>query len=303
MPASARIVPCSLLIALLFAMATPPTAHAQHAGFVVFGEPNEAGANAPAEHRFVHPVTAPYFHEDSFVTTDVRAWYVYHDFPKASAIGGGHTDVAALQVRVALLDNLQFVAYKDGFATFNSGAVSADGFMDIGAGVKWSFLQDWENQFHAAVGVGYEIKAGSGTVLQNDEEFRLWGSVNKGFDRLHLGGTVNLFLAPDDRAPLGDSHHVSWHLHADYRVCDWFSPVVELNGYHILDEGTIALPFSGVDVANLGGNKSEDVVTIGIGAEFRPMDQLQIRAAYETSLTDQNDLFGWRWTLSLIWSF
>src|SRR5690606_35391043 len=107
---------------------------------------------------------------------------------------------------------------------------------------KWNFLQDWDNQLHAAVGVGYEIASGDDEILHDDDEWRLWLSVNKGFDRLHLGGTVNFFLADDHNQGAGNSDRLSWHVHADYYVCEWFSPLVELNGYHVLDRGFEAVP-------------------------------------------------------------
>ena len=287
---------------------TTPSAQAQHAKLVLFGEPSEAAADVPESHQFVHPVTSPYFHEDSFVTSDVRAWYLRHSIP--TGLGGGEAHVYAAQLRLALTNEFQFVAYKDGWVDYNSGlAGGAEGDMDIAAGIKWNFIQDWDQQLHVAVGAGYEIASGEGNVFQNDDEWRLWASINKGYDELHLGGTVNLFLADDSSQGLGNSHYLTWHVHADYYVCDWFSPVVEFNGYHVLQEGTIGgaapLGFSGVDVANLGGDASEPVITLGIGAEIRPIEEydIKIRAAYEPAITDKTDLWGSRWTTSVVWSF
>jgi len=295
-----RTSSCALLLPLV---TLTGAVCAQHADFVLFGEKNEKGASQPAEQRFVHPVTAPYFHEDSFVTSDLRGWFVHHDFPKSSAIGGGDAQVAALQLRLALTDTIQLVAYKDGFITFDTPLVDESGLNDIAAGLKWNFLQDWDNQFHAAVGAGYEIRAGNGKVLQNDDEFRLWASANKGFDKLHLGGVVNVFFADDEDSGLGNSDWLSWHLHADYWVCEWFSPILEINGYHTMDEGLEVLPFSGVDVANFGGGEGEDVITAGLGGEFRIGENVALRGAYETPLTRNEDLFGWRWTFSVVYSF
>jgi len=278
-------------------------ASAQHADFVLFGDPNPAAASQTANQKHVHPITSGYFHEDSFVTSDVRAWFIYHDFPKSSVIGGGNAEVYAAQVRLALTESLQLVAYKDGYISWDTGIVKDDGWNDIAAGLKWNFIQDWENEFHAAVGVGYELSTGSSAVLQDDDEWRFWASVNKGIEDLHLGATVNYFITDDPNQGLGNSDAISWHLHADLFVCDEFSPVVELNGHHVVDDGGVVLPFSGLDVVNLGGSESEDVITIGLGGEFRPMDDIAARIAYETPLTDNNDVFGYRWTFSLVYSF
>jgi hypothetical protein len=286
--------------AALAALALPGFAMAQHANFVLFGTDNPA-AKVTDDQKFVHPLTTPYYHEDSFVTTDVRAWYVYHSFPDHETIGGGHASDYALQIRVALTDQLQFVAYKDGFLDIDSGIVKESGWNDLAAGLKWNFLQDWDHQLHAAVGVGYEFPIGDAKVLQNDQELRVWASVDKGFDKLHLGGTINgLFqLGPADA--LGNSDRIIWNLHADYYACKWFSPVVEFSGFHRLDTNHEVVPFSGVDVADLGGGS--DVITASVGGEFRIIDNLAIRAAYELPLTDADDLYGWRVTASLVYSF
>ncbi len=299
-----RLIPsAALALTTAFAGLAVPAA-AQHAEFVLFGESNPAGLELPAERKHVHPITSPYYHEDSFVTSDVRAWFLYHDFPKSSPITGGNAKVYAVQARVALTDRLQFVATKDGYADFDSGLIQDDGFVDIAAGVKWNFLQDWDNDLHAAVGIAYEIGVGDDEALQEDDELRLWASVDKGFDKLHVGATVNLLIATGSEDPLGDSDRLFWHARADYFLCEWFSPVVELNGYHTINEGdNTPLNFSGVDVANLGGGESEDVVTVGLGGEFRPTDNLGLRFAYETPLTDNDDLFGYRWTFSAVFSF
>lgn len=275
-------------------------ASGQHAKFVLFG-PDFRGKTPEAfqpQHQFVHPMTSPYFHEDSFVTTDLRAYFLYHDFPSGGVIDGGTAKVYAAQIRLALTDQLQFVAYKDGYSNLSAGLIDESGWNDVAAGLKWNFLQDWENQFHAAIGVGYEFPIGDPGPLQNNGEVRGWASVNKGFDRLHLGLTGNVFFGTSNNEPLGNSDYLSWHGHIDYYVCDWFSPVIEFNGYHVFNKNDEVVPISGIDVTNLGGG--DDVVTMAVGAEFRPWTSTAFRAAYEFPLTDGEDLYGYRITASLV---
>jgi hypothetical protein len=298
-----RFAQLALAACLAVPVLTQAPAAAQHANFVLFGDPNPKAAEVPKEQKHVAPLTSPYFNEDSFVTSDVRAWFLYQNFPKSSALGGGSAKVYAAQLRLALTQSIQFVAYKDGFINWDAGIIDDAGYNDIAAGLKWNFIQDWDNQFHAAVGAGYEIASGNGQTLNNDDEWRFWASADKGYDRLHLGGTVNFFFADDKSQGLGNADTMSWHLRGDYYANELFSPVVEINGYHVLNEGTQTLPFSGLDVVNLGGGQSEDVVTIGFGGELRPADNLAVRAAYETPLTKNDDLYGYRWTFSLVWSF
>lgn len=294
------------LFAAAFAVGLATQATAQHADFVLFGDPDPAFAEQTAEQTFVNPITSPYYHENSFITSDIRAWYLYHQFDNDGVANGGlggTAQIAAVQVRLALTDRLQFVAYKDGYAWFDDSVVNDDGWMDIAAGLKYNFYRDVEEQLYLSAGLGYQIDLGDSAVLQDDEQVRLWLSADKGFDKLHLGGTFNYFIATDTESSLGNSDTISWHVHADYRLCDRFSPVVEFNGYHTVSEGTVAVPFGGVDVANLGGGEGEDVITMGLGGELRVCENTAIRAAYEFALTDNSQLFGDRITLSLVYGF
>jgi hypothetical protein len=288
-------------IAALAAAVCSTSALGQQASWTLFGSPSEGAQAVTPEQTFVHPVTAPYFHEDSFVSTDVRAWFVYHRVPD-SVLGGGDAKVYAAQVRVALTNRLQLVAYKDGYTDLDTGALKDDGWNDVGAGLKWNFLQDYDHQFFLAIGAGYEFPVGDPSVLQNNGDTRLWVSANKGFGRLHLGATFNTFFANDtSRGKLGESNTLSYHLHADYFVTDWFSPVLEFNGFHTWDKGNQALPFSGADVTTFGGG--DDVAWVGLGAEIRPLDRVAFRAAYEIPVTNGTDLFDWRVTVSAVYSF
>lgn len=287
-----------LLAAALCAVAHTSSAQG---GFVLFGD---SGTAPQAEHKVVRPLTAPYFHEDAFVTSDLRAWYVNHQFYGDTI--GGEAEVYALQVRLALTERLQLVAYKDGYTDVNDSALgSPDGWNDIAAGLKYAFIQDWENQFHLAGGIGYEFSLGDEEVLQDADELRLWLSANKGFDRLHLGFAANYRIAEDNgKGLVGAADMITLHAHADYYVNEWFSPVVELNGYFVTDEGPVGAPFSGVDAVSVGGGENEDTITGAIGAEFRPFGpELGLRAAYETELTNQVSLFGHRWTVSAVYEF
>ena len=294
---AARLLRPGLALAALLA----PTAAAQHAETVLFGEPNAAGLALPKERIAVHPLTAPYYNEDAFVTSDLRFWYVNHQF--GSTLPDGDASVYALQIRAALTESLQLVAYKDGFVDF-SGPIDESGMNDLAAGLKWAFLQDWENDMHAAVGIGYELGIGDEEVLQDDDEVRLWLSYNNGMDRWHFGANVNFTMGVGSEDALGDSDRLSWHLHADYYLNETFSPVIEVNGYSTLSEGdNTPLPFNGVDVANLGGGDGEDVITAAVGGELRVIDGVGLRLAYESPLTDNVDLFGYRWTFSAVWGF
>lgn len=278
-------------------------AEAAGPGFVLFGG-GAAKDIVDSVEPAVHPITAPYYHEDSFVTSDVRAWYLHHDVPDNTL--GGEIQVVALQLRLALTERLQLVAYKDGYTDINVGGTALDGsgWNDIAAGLKYKFLSDWEHNLHAAVGVGYEFRYGESSVLQNDDELRVWASINKGFEKWNFGGTVNYLRAVDEgQGTFGNADMVTWHAHVDYRLCDWFSPVVEVNGYHAVNAGPNVLPFHGIDAVDIGGGAGQPVYTAAIGFEARPWDRLALRVAYENDISDNVDLFEDRVTISAVLTF
>lgn len=279
-------------------------ANAQGSNFVLLGG---GGEEIPAEEKTVRPLTAPFYHEDAFVTTDARAWFIFHE------LGGlaGDVEVTALQARLAVTENLQVLAYKDGYVNFseNTPAGGDEGWNDIGLGFKWALFQDIGSQLFVAVGAGYEFGVGDDQVFQDTDEYRLWVSANKGFGKLHFGATANYIGAVDGKIDglAGNADMLTLHFHADYYVNKWFSPVFELNGYFVQEANNSItnINFSGVDVASVNGGEDNDTITYAFGFELRPLDEsLGLRTAYETQLNNYEDsLFGYRWTFSAVYEF
>jgi hypothetical protein len=302
----------SLWGAFVLACAAAVPVYAQQQGFVLF--PNvpkvelfpslDTTDPIPDTQVFVHPVTDPYFHEDSFNSTDLRLWYLYHKFADNSLLASGDAQVIAAQVRVGITPNLQLVAYKDGFTLLHPGlsAVHHDGWNDVAAGLKYEFLQDRRDQLYMAVGVGNQFPWGESKALQNKDEIRAWWSFDKGFDRLHFGGTFNYFWGVGEQGAFGTGDHLAAYVHCDYRVCDWFSPVVESSYYHVTRSRNVALPIQGADVTNLGGVSGDDIWALGVGFEIRPIKHVAVRAAWEKNVTHPSDIFDHRTTVSVILS-
>lgn len=254
--------------------------------------------------QFVAPVTSPYYNENSMISTDIRGWFVYHKFNSEALGPDTNATDYAVQVRVALTDTLQLVAYKDGFLDID-GSLNTEGWNDLAAGIKWQFLRDDETHLYAAAGIGYEFKTGESRALQNDSELRLWVSVDKGFGKFHTGATLNYRISTSgDDDDNGNSDVLTWHLRGDYRVNDVFSPVLELSGYHIINDSDTGIALNGADVLNLGATDANATVTAGLGCEFRCGNNTALRAAYEIPLTDNDsDLFGTRLTFSIVYTF
>jgi hypothetical protein len=291
------------LIAVLFATLSS-FANAQGSNFVLLGSSSE---KIPAEKKTVRPLTAPFFNEDAFITTDVRGWFVHHQLGELD----GNLEITALQARLAITENFQVLAYKDGYANFSEDITDEgdEGWEDLGLGIKWALFQDVGSQLFLAVGAGYEFGVGDDQVFQDTDEYRFWVSANKGFGRLHFGATANYVIAADGKYDgiAGNADLLTIHLHADYFVSKWFSPVVEVNGYFVQEANSSngGTNFSGVDAVSVNGGDDDDTITYALGFELRPLgESLGLRTAYETQLNNSEDsLFGYRWTFSAVYEF
>lgn len=254
--------------------------------------------------RIVHPLSAPNYNDDAYITSDLRGHYINHQFPTNNVNPrGGAARVYGGQFRKALNERWQFQISKLGFNDVHIGTSEEAGLDDLAVAMKYAFLQDWKRQMHMSIGLGYELGIGDEDTLGDDDELRVFGAFNKGFDRSHIGLSVNALFATGSESSNGDSDRLSAHLHYDYEVNDQFSPIVELNYYSTLSNGSPVTPFSGLDLGNFGGNEDEDALSACIGGEFRFQRDLAFRVGYESPLTDNVDLWGYRWTASAIWRF
>jgi hypothetical protein len=94
------------------------------------------------------------------------------------------------------------------------------------------------------------------------------------------------------------------HFHSDYYLHEWISPVFEINGYFVTDDNGRALRVSGIGCGKPWIRQDEDVWTAALGAELRPFqNDVSVRAAYETDISDSENLFKYRWTFSAVYPF
>lgn len=248
--------------------------------------------------RYVPPVTNPIFNETPYITTEARAFYFYHELPGGFVTDGGHVNLIALQLRLALTERLAFIATKDGYADFYFDEVleDEDGFANIAFGFKYALYSDPEEEDILTVGLRYEIPINdletSGIELQGAGDGFLNPFVTGGtaFGDLGLQASFGANIALNDN----DTSILHYSLHADYEVFEGFFPLIEFNGFSAIDRGdrlTGALgELDGVDVLNFGSEGRDTTVTIGGGFRYQFNDNIQIGAGGETPITpDTND--------------
>ncbi len=261
---------------------------------------------------FARPVTNINFHHP-FVRNEARPLFMYHWFPETNALDGGSLRLYAMQLHLALTDDLQFTLYKGGYVDLDAGAFEDDrGFADFAFGLKYKVWEDAETPAALAFGLGYEGKSGDREVLEGMGAgfFDVFASYARKVAPVNVIATAGVFLPRDDDE---DNRTYHWHLHADYPVSDRFSPLVEINGFHYdgsatrnagLGRGT-PLGVEGYDYTTLGagGVRGNDVITGALGFRYALSEDISFGAAWEVPLTSREDVFDRRLTLDLVLRF
>lgn len=268
--------------------------------------------NADAFSNLVHTVTNPTLFDLAVPRTQIRPIFLHHRFPDRLNLAdgsqldfGGDLQLYALQFEYALTDRLSIVAMKDGFVDFNPDNTdafeSAEGFANIGGGLKYAFILDPENDFAASVSALFEFPWGTEDVFQGEGDgvAHLTVQTVKAWDRLQLAAGAGI------QVPLDDSFSTQgfFSAHLSYRVSKWFIPLVEFNYFTVFDEGDGGTRFDnqvggavpgavrseGADLLNLGASNSTDYITAAVGFRSNLTDNLALGFAYEFPLSDSED--------------
>jgi hypothetical protein len=285
---------------------------------------------------FEKPIVAPFLFEDPFITTGAYLYYIWHEFPDRSALGGGDVSAVALQLRVALTDRLAFIATKDGYVwerPNNPVLRDQQGWLNLAGGLKYALIDRPEDNFMLSPALRLEVGSGSQDIFEGGKggwlsSLQLIPSVSAawGLEDLHLIGGLGGKI-PIDTGEYGSQ--IFYHLYADYAVTPRFQPFVQLSGIYYVESGNgkrelknldsaagAALgepplsavqsllgtgPFEGADYHNLGsaGMDNEDFITIAVGTHVPITKHITFSVAYERPISNRKDIFKQRVTSSL----
>jgi len=277
---------------------------------------------------FVAPLSMPYVFEDPFTTTGASAHYIWHEFPDHGVTAGGDATVYALQLRVALTDRLSFIATQDGWMEFRPDLSLLDdkagGWMNWMAGLKYALIELPEERFILSPSLRYQAAQGSSDVLAGNGNGIWVPGVSFGWGP----GPVRILGSVAAELPLDGNDNSSplfWNLHLALPLVAGFTPLVELNGIHIMDDGDGEMPVTladgsqipiqavfgalgiaaeeGNDVLNFGsqGVKGNDVVSVTVGARMQLMREMSLGVGWEHPVTRRKDLLQNRLYINLIW--
>lgn len=260
---------------------------------------------------FVGPISNPVLSKDPRTVTEARLLFVNNWFPDDHILfQGGNAQVYGLQVRVALTERLSLIADKDGYIDLNPGndALDGDGWANIAAGLKYNLIRDVENQFLLSAGFQYEFQTGEATVFQShgDGTLSVFGVAGKEFGcKTHLLALMG-HQFPMDSAE--NSGYLYTSLHLDHAVTPWFYPLVELNWFHYTQSGSRGIPSAvgeGDGLINIGtGNVAgNDLTTIALGAKIILMENRELGIAWETPISNREDLIDHRLIVDFVIRF
>lgn len=272
------------------------------AGICFFG--NISSLFADRLEQMISPISNPVNFEDPRIISEIRPVFMYHELEDDFITGGGDVQLYALQLRLALSENLALIATKDGFIDFNpTGLPDQTGFANIAAGLKYSFYKS-DNSI-ATAGLRYEAPLGNRDVFQGNGD----GQVNPFISAAVALETINIVAGTGFRLPIddADSTFYDFDLHVDYPI-DNFYPTVELNVVHTIDGGErLPMADEGQDLFNFGSTMADGktLVTAAAGFRYRVCDDIDFGVAYQIPLTNGrgSNVTDWRVTADLIYRF
>ena len=259
--------------------------------------------------RVSNPVTQPTAFEAPTIQGEIRLMIIHQRLPKSSIFGGGDFQVYAVQVRVPITERLAIIATKDGWIDFNpkSNPVTGgdqEGFADVAAGLKYALYEG--EKVLVTPGLVFETTVGDSDVFQGNGDGVFRPFVSAAWEpepEINVLGSLGATL-PVHGAQ--ETQSIDYHLHVDYEVNEWFSPLVEVHGiYYSKNARALPIAFEGGDLINLGaaGVAGQTVVTGAVGARFMWSEQMSMGVAYGVPLTSRNDLYKDRVTIDFTWKF
>ncbi len=258
--------------------------------------------------RYVPPLSNPLFNETPYITTEVRPLFIHNVLPGSFLTGGGHINVYALELRMALNDRLGIIASKDGYvdAEFDGVLPDENGFANISLGLKYALWNKPTKNEIITAGFEFELPSGdldAGAISiqgQGGGLVDLFTSGAKNIGRLGIEGNTGVNLALQDE----DTSMWHWAVHFDYALTPKFFPVLEFNGFKTIDDSNrTPVGFEGVDLVNFGAIHSGTVATMGVGFRYQFTNSIQMGAGWESPISGREDIFGKRANVDMVFTF
>jgi hypothetical protein len=267
--------------------------------------------------NFISPITNPFYFEDPRSLTELRTIYMWQGTPRGNSIfHGGDINYLGLQGRLALTDCFSIVLTKLGEVWMEPHNPVGDfqehaGFAGIILGPKYTFLRSEGTGTLGAVGLNFDIPAGSSRVMQNTGTLTLEPYISMGQSFFHTPygsfqalGTFGYNFSVDKQR--SDNLFLSLHLDFDYGDLHKIYPLVELNWFQYTSNGhSQDINFEGRDLVNFGSRMiaGHGEVSMALGGRFKINESLQAGLAFEFPLGTSRNLMDYRLTADFIFRY
>ena len=246
----------------------------------------EQAAKADELSEMISPLSHFVNFEDPRIQSEIRPIFAHHEIDDDFITQGGNVQLYAVQARLALTEDLAFIATKDGFIDLNPKALpDQTGWADIDLGFKYAFYQDAVAGEIFTGGLRYSIPVGDDDVFQGQGD----GLFNPFISGAIAVDDWNFMAATGFRIPFDsdDSAFYDLDIHVDYEFGQFY-PFLELGVITVVSEGD-RLPETseGQDLFNFGSNNSqgETLVTLTGGGRYRITDDIDFGAGVQFPLT------------------
>lgn len=230
---------------------------------------------------FSSPVTNPFFFQDPRSLTEIRPFFIWQHTPTSNPVwNGGNNFDYGVRGNVAFTPHISLVWSRLGFTTISPRGgtpeiQSHSGFSEILLGPQITFIRSESSGTVAAIGLTFDIPAGSSNVLQNTGHLMLdpYFTIAQNFGKNPYGSfnfmntTGYTFRTDNTRT---EAFYSSFHL--DYEIAKRFFPMIELNWRHYTrNGGARALNFEGSDLANFGSQNisGSNELTLALGGRVK----------------------------------
>jgi hypothetical protein len=270
--------------------------------------------------RFIKPISNPIYFDEATNRTYVNIVHMLQQLPNHinTEIGrlplDGTLNVTATRINFAINDRFSLVAAKAGYVDFDPDNTlnGGNGWLDVGAGAKYAFILDPDNEFVLSGKVLFEFSNGSRDVYQGNGDGNVAPSLTflKGVDDFQFMGTVGGII-PFQHNDESTLLYTSWHM--SYAISEEFFPLIEVNYFRVIrnshrkELAASVARWEGGDAINLGshnGTSHRNFVTLALGARYRVFKKLDFGFAWETPLTTHNNgLMQNRYTIDFVFYF
>jgi hypothetical protein len=266
---------------------------------------------------FISPISNPFYFEDPRSLTEIRPLFFYQGAPHGNPVfRGGDIEFLGLQARLAITDCFSLTMTKFGevwIEPHNAGGdfQSHAGFSEIILGPKYTFWRNEGTGTLAAVGLNFDIPAGSRQVLQNTGSLTMEPYISAGqsfchtpYGTFHAVGTFGYNFSVDNQR--SDNLFSSLHLDFDYGDLHKIYPLLELNWFYYTTNGKAhTLNFEGRDLFNFGSRTitGHNDVSLAAGARFKVNECLQMGLAAEFPLGTSRNLMDYRLMVDVIFRY